>query len=338
MDFTMEKSLKATVITPSFNNGSFIEKAILSVKYQSYPHIEHIVADGGSKDGTVEILKKYDKDIRWFSEPDRGFADAVNKALKLASGQVINILNSDDTYFCEDAVTLAMNSFVENPSAGIVFGDYAVINENDQVLDVKVGHGNNYSFESLILSNFAFPQNSAFIRREAIDSTGGELDLEADWCADFDLWIAIGLRYPITYVPFVLSTYRRHTSQRNADITYTTFNNPTARRYVLEKLYGHTTLAYPYRRLKKRAVSETYWRQVNALIQNGKVSEAFVPFILAIRNNPELLISRKILRLGKYLTLNVLLGKNQKTSSLTVAVQSPDNEEREIIQWWNKNI
>lgn len=328
----MEDHLTVSVITPSFNNSRFIERAILSVGHQSYPFIEHIVADGGSKDGTVDILKRYDNKIRWFSEPDRGFADAVNKALKLASGQIINILNSDDTYYSKDAVQAAVDAFNKNPSAGIIFGDYAVVNEADDVLVVYDGHGRRFNFNDLLCSSFVFPQNSAFIRRGVLDAVGGSLDLEADWCADFDLWARIGLQYPIVYLPKVISTYRRHSGQRNADFDYTTTNNPQARRFVLNKIFSSPSLPAEVSKIKAKAFSITYWNQANALIRFSKTKSAMRPLAKAVWLNPGLLLSRRMLNLWKQM---ILKHRNSNAQSSQASNDSNGNKSIPIkSEWW----
>ena len=96
-----------TIVTPSYNQGRFIEETILSVLNQDYPNIEYIVMDGGSTDQTLEILRKYEERVTWFSEKDKGQTDAINKGLRLAKGEILAYLNSDDTYL-PGAVTRAV--------------------------------------------------------------------------------------------------------------------------------------------------------------------------------------------------------------------------------------
>ena len=86
-----------SVVTPSYNKGRFIEETILSVKNQTYPRIEHIVVDGGSTDGTLDILKKYGDSLIWISEPDKGQSDAINKGWRMSKGDILAYLNADDT-------------------------------------------------------------------------------------------------------------------------------------------------------------------------------------------------------------------------------------------------
>ena len=124
---------KVSIITPSYNQGQFIEETILSAKNQDYPNIEHIVIDGNSTDSTLDILHKYDNDIIWISEPDRGQSDALNKGFRIATGEIIGWLNSDDIYL-PGAVKKAVDALMNNPKFDIVYGDYLIIDENSKVL------------------------------------------------------------------------------------------------------------------------------------------------------------------------------------------------------------
>lgn len=114
----MDKELPlVSIVTPSYNKGCFIEETILSVKNQTYPYIEHIVMDGGSTDGTLDILRKYANNITWLSEPDEGQSDAINKGWRRAKGQILGWLNADDTYM-PWAVQTAVEFLAENPDVG----------------------------------------------------------------------------------------------------------------------------------------------------------------------------------------------------------------------------
>lgn len=112
---------KISILTPSFNSANVIEKAILSVLNQGYPNFEHIICDGGSKDGTVEILKKYPH-LKWISEPDKGQCDAMNKAFSMSNGDIISYLNADD-YYQKGAFNKIIDAFRKNPDSGIVVGN-----------------------------------------------------------------------------------------------------------------------------------------------------------------------------------------------------------------------
>ena len=120
----MRPSLKISIITVSLNSVSFIEKAIKSLRFQTYPNIEHIVIDGGSTDGTLDIIKKYIDGIEYFiSEPDSGIYNAMNKGISASTGDIVFFLNSDD-YFADDRVLEdVVFVFLKNPDIDIVFGN-----------------------------------------------------------------------------------------------------------------------------------------------------------------------------------------------------------------------
>lgn len=122
---------KISIITPTLNQAEFIEKTILSVLNQNYPDLEYLVFDGGSNDGTQEILKKYSKDIKWRSEPDQGQSSAINKGLRICSGEIIGFINSDDQY--EPSALLKVgNFFASHPEAMWVTGKCKIINEYEK--------------------------------------------------------------------------------------------------------------------------------------------------------------------------------------------------------------
>jgi len=155
-------SLKVSIITPSFNQARFIEDAIRSVLGQTYPNIEHIVVDGGSTDGTLDILKRYGDRIRWISEPDEGQGDAVNKGLAMASGDIIGWLNSDDFYFDRDVFSHVVRLFNANPDVDLVYGGLAYVDLHGKLLHVRIPPEHNPS----MLRHIAYIANSnTFFRR-----------------------------------------------------------------------------------------------------------------------------------------------------------------------------
>src|SRR5713226_6394238 len=118
----MLSSKLVSILTPSFNQARWLADNLRSVTNQTYPHIEHIIMDGGSTDSSVEILKKAGPNVRWRSEPDRGQSHALNKAFAESRGEVIGWLNSDDAYFTPTAVAEAVQVFERCPDVNVVYG------------------------------------------------------------------------------------------------------------------------------------------------------------------------------------------------------------------------
>ena len=129
---------KISIVTPSLNQGQFIKRTILSVLKQGCHNIEYIVMDGGSTDNTVEILKKYEDRLIWKSEPDRGQSHAINKGFRMATGEIIGWLNSDDTYE-PDALKTVIQFFSEHPEIDLIYGDCNMIDENDNIIGMFQG-------------------------------------------------------------------------------------------------------------------------------------------------------------------------------------------------------
>ncbi len=194
-----------SIITPSYNQGKFIEETIQSVLNQDYPNIEYIVVDGGSTDNTIEILKKYEGRLKWISEKDRGQSDAINKGFRMAKGEILTWLNSDDTYL-PGAVRKAVEYFNAHPDVGMVYGKTYLINEAGNVMGDYPTESFNY--KRLAVFNFIC-QPSTFFRREVFFDVGG-IDLELHYSMDYDLWVRIVKKYSVKYLPDFLSTYRLH--------------------------------------------------------------------------------------------------------------------------------
>ena len=203
---------KVSIITPSYNQGQFIERTILSVLEQDYPNIEYIVIDGGSTDNTLEILKKYEDQIIWKSELDKGQSDAVNKGFLLSTGKIIGWLNSDDTYK-PGAISYVVRYFSEHPDVGMIYGGCDLIDINDKIIaTVKI-----FDFDLRVLINSAdiVNQPSAFFRRNVFSEVG-MLDINLKWAMDLDLWIKIALKFKIQSVHFKLANFRKYPNQKSA--------------------------------------------------------------------------------------------------------------------------
>lgn len=202
-----------SIITPSYNQGKFIEATLLSVKNQDYSDIEHIIVDGGSTDNTLEILKKYQGsyDMRWVSEPDRGQTDAVNKGFGMAKGEIVGWLNSDDVYFSKDVISYVVNKFEELKDADVIYGNTVDIDEDSLILRTRCAIPC-FNYKLLLLSNLIC-QPSAFFRKAVVEGPG--LDISIDLPMDYEYWLRLaknGVKFK--HVNKVLAANRRYSATK----------------------------------------------------------------------------------------------------------------------------
>ncbi len=207
------KPVKISIVTPSFNQGKFIERTIRSVQEQvtGFP-FEHIVVDGGSTDGTLAVLEHYTDRLRYTSGPDRGMQDALNKGFTMASGEIIGWLNSDDTYL-PGALQKAGKFFEEHPDCMWLYGNCRIVDENDQeirrlITAYKNRSSRKYSYKRLLVENF-ISQPAVFMRREALEAAG-PLDLSLPTAMDYDLWLRLGRLGKPGYIDDDLAAFRVH--------------------------------------------------------------------------------------------------------------------------------
>ena len=179
--------MKLTVVTPSFNQGKYIKRTIDSVLTQGISDLEYIVMDGGSTDETVEILKSYGERIIWKSEKDEGQTDAVNKGIRMSTGDIIGWLNSDDIYYPE-MVNMVLKVFAENPEINVVYGNAYHIDEDDKIIEEY--YTEDFDYERLKDICFIC-QPSLFFRKGIVDKYG-YLDDKLQYCMDYDYWLRIG--------------------------------------------------------------------------------------------------------------------------------------------------
>ena len=200
-----------SIITPSFNQVLFLEQTITSVLEQDYPLIEYLVVDGNSTDGSQAIIKKYEKKIAWWvSESDQGQAEAINKGIKHAKGEIVAWLNSDD-YYLPGAVTKAVAAFQNHPSFSFVYGDVLAVDADG----CQINKLHYYQMDLIDLMRFnIIGQPSVFIRREILNKIGF-LDPSLLYLLDHQLWLRLAQQAPIQYLPEMLSAARFHSQSKN---------------------------------------------------------------------------------------------------------------------------
>jgi len=202
-----------TVVTPSYNQGGFIRETLESVLAQDYPHIEHLVIDGGSTDETAAVVAEYSGRLSWICEPDRGQSDAINKGFRRARGDIVCWLNSDDVLM-PLAVSKAVAEFERDADLKAVYGDAYRIDRQGQVIGEfpKAGPPNLWK---LVYHSDYISQPTVFLRRRALDEVG-YLDESLHWGMDWDLFIRLGKQGRIAYIPQLLASQREYDDTKTA--------------------------------------------------------------------------------------------------------------------------
>jgi glycosyltransferase involved in cell wall biosynthesis len=200
-----------SIVTPSYNQGRFLETTLRSVLAQDYPHIEYIVVDGGSQDGSVDILRRYaDRLAWWVSEPDKGQTDALNKGFQHTSGEILAWLNSDDTYQ-PGAVAEAAAYLQAHPEVSMVYGDASYIDADGQEIGRFPAAQTDY--RRLRQGYVHVPQQATFFRGELWRKVA-PLDPSFFFAMDYDLWVRLSRLGPPAYVPHWWANFRLHGSAK----------------------------------------------------------------------------------------------------------------------------
>lgn len=211
--------MKFSIIVPSYNQGRFIEATLQSILRQENADFECIVTDGGSSDETLDILKKYNQELTWISEPDNGQSDAINKGIRMSSGDLVGWLCSDDILF-PGALQRVDEAFHKHKQAAVVHGDGAFIDiKGKRIMDLK---GQSFDLKETLAARGAYCtaviQPGSFCQRAAWEDVGGVRE-ELHYMMDRDLWLRlVGHGYPFVYIPEELAGVRWHSLAKTKGI------------------------------------------------------------------------------------------------------------------------
>lgn len=233
------------IITPCYNEAEYITDNIESVFNQSYPNVEHIIVDGGSDDGTIDIIEQYQNkyNIRYITEPDDGISEALNRGLEMAEGEWIGWQNAND-YYTEGAFSMFSDRLCEHPDADMIYGDTSIINEDGEEINRNFAYPPS-TFIQRHWSNWASNQ-SAFFRKKMILELGG-FDTDLEYTMDSGLlWDLLHSRngYKIVQTHSILGAFRIHrdaATYGETDSSESVYEYPLVEQIVPESVW--TTLA-----------------------------------------------------------------------------------------------
>lgn len=226
-----------SIVTPSYNQAEFIESLLESIIEQEYPNVEHIVVDGGSTDGTVDILREYEEkyNLRWISEPDDGIPDALNKGIEMATGEWIGFQSSDD-YYLPEAFS-RYEEIMSSTSADVIYGDQLFIDADDDIIGLRV-HTRPSKFIQKHWHHFA-SYHTIIIKKQLLTDIGG-FDEDYKYVHDGELfWNLLTVSEPTTFVhdPQFLAARRKHDKNLS-----TTHGEPEQYEWEQNNLYSYSNI------------------------------------------------------------------------------------------------
>lgn len=235
---------KISIVTPSYNQAQFLERTILSVLNQNYPNLEYIIIDGGSTDGSVEIIKKYEKYLSyWVSEKDKGQSDAINKGFSKSTGEILAYLNSDDTYL-PGAFLKVVNAFNKNQNADLVFGNVNHIDAWDSLIGES--RFTKFNFTTLIYEGMNLLQPGSFWTRKIYEEVGG-FNPDYRFCMDVDFFYRVAEIGDLKHIREYIANFRIHKNSKGATIAHIGL---VEREEILRRYRKHNNEFYlKYRRI-----------------------------------------------------------------------------------------
>lgn len=274
---------KISIVTPSFNQSQFLEEAIRSVLLQGYPNLEYFVFDGGSDDGSVEIIEKYEPWITyWESGPDAGQSNAINKGWKMATGDILAWLNSDDMYFPK-ALFHVGQTYLENPQSLVIIGSCEVRPSKNKT---KITATDFDMRSDVLVRGGDIPgQPSVFISRGAFEAVG-ELREDLHYAMDWEYWLRLSMKFPenqFTLIDTTLSVFRKWSGGK---IVSGLGNDLVEKRKVYKELFETSPPSTFSPSVRRNAIANTYWRQSRVFLEAKSMRRAASSFLHAFVRYP----------------------------------------------------
>lgn len=256
-----------SVVTPALNSARFIVQCIESVLSQDYPNVEHIVQDGGSIDGTVELLQQYGKRIDWESERDSSQAEGLDKALKRSNGDILIVINADDLLL-PHAARWAVTQMVRFPDCAVVYGDVHFVNEGGEIIGKHIGP--EYDFPRVLCVERVIPAQAAFIRRSALEKVGLGTDPTLDTCPDFEMFVRLGLRFPMRHARGFVTKYRSYRREMDGRQPRSVDRFVRAKELVMSRAFQNPAAGSEIKKMERRARAGLYlWASEEARVAEG---------------------------------------------------------------------
>lgn len=248
-----KKYPKISIITPVYNRGVLIKETIDSILDQSYPNLEYIVVNDGSTDDSLKVIRKYGNKLKVINQENQGETTAVNRGLKMATGEIIGIINSDDLLL-PHALKEITSYMLKNPSVLAVYPDWKAIDEKGDTL--KIVNVEDYNFLKMIKEHYCMPGPGTFFRRKALMLANGRNE-QFQYIADFAFWLKLGIHGTLSHLPKVLAAFRMHSKSQGI---YAKGNDMAKEHKLLvDWIYHDYDLPQEANRFKKAAYASAYF-------------------------------------------------------------------------------
>jgi glycosyltransferase involved in cell wall biosynthesis len=270
---------RISIVTPSLNQGKFIEETIRSALLQGYPDLEFIIIDGGSTDSSGSIISNYEKWLTfWVSEPDNGQPQAINKGLKRATGEIVAWINSDD-FYTKEAFSNVAEIFATRQNINMIYGD--VLYRYEEEGYTKKITSAKFRLADMIICQ-RIPQPTCFWQSKLFRKIG-YLDESYHYIFDLEYWIRAGLHFQIEYFPILLACFRMHAGAKSQESNRRSTHEGIR---MFEALFSNPHIPTDTLKLKNKVLQQWYERLAFKYFEEGRYQDARLSFRKAILHTP----------------------------------------------------